>query len=253
MNKNPIFFALLLLLCTCGTPRSSAPIQDNSTGETYRDTIIAPPITGGEGEVGSEEISTDQPVAVEVLPTRYAEFISRRTTSAPALPRANNACHLAVEVRGYEGEDGCDLLLETDAGNLFYVGAEYRGDPLEPGSRISIGFEYMDPDPTNTCTNVDATIRITCWKLLRVSSGIPRPIFCEAYDRPSQWLYDLAKDFSATYITRFPWKDDRYVYLLESPFGQYLFDCRGYQLCQPRKNCLGFIERIREGVVIWEG
>jgi hypothetical protein len=208
---------------------------------------------GGEGVVVPRDADPPPAVNEDVPPTRYADFLSRKNTPAPPLPEASNVCHLPVEIRGYAGQDGCDLLLETDAGNLFFVGAEHRGDPLEPGTRISIGFEYMEADPANACTNVDATIRITCWKLLRVSSGIPRPIVCEAYDRPSQWLLEMASDFSATYITRFPWKEGRYVYLLETPFGQYLFDCRGYQLCQPRKNCLGFIERFREGVVIWEG
>lgn len=237
----------------CGAPRATSTLPDTSSAPEVRDAVIVPPpITGGAGEF-PEEGTAGSGQNDAVTPTRFAPRLSRKTTPAPILPEANNVCHLPVEVREYEGEDGCDLLLETDAGNLFYLGAEHRGDPLEPGTRISIGFEYMEGDPANTCTNVDATIRITCWKFLRASSGLPRPVVCEAYDQPSQWLYELAIDFSATYITRFPWKEGRFVYLLETPFGQYLFDCRGYQICQPRKNCLGFIERFREGVVIWEG
>lgn len=103
------------------------------------------------------------------------------------------------------------------------------------------------------CGNADAIIRITCKRLLRVSSGLPRPILCESYDKPAQWLVSLARDYSATYITRFPWKEGRFVYLMESPFGQYLYDCRGYLICKPRKNCLGFVEDITKGVIIYEG
>ena len=103
------------------------------------------------------------------------------------------------------------------------------------------------------CGNADAVIRITCKRLLRVSSGLPRPILCEEYEKPAEWLVNLARDYSATYITRFPWKEGRFVYLMESPFGQYLYDCRGYLICKPRKNCLGFIEDFTDGVIIFEG
>lgn len=105
----------------------------------------------------------------------------------------------------------------------------------------------------DNCANADAVIRITCKRLVRVSSGVPRPVICEAYDKPARWLHTLAKDYSATYVTRFPWKEGRYVYLMESPFGQYLYDCRGYLICKPRKNCLGFIEDFSAGVIIYEG
>jgi hypothetical protein len=169
-----------------GTPRSGARGEGDSGGNGLRDTIVSPVMPGGEGVVVPRDADPPPAVNEDVPPTRYADFLSRKNTPAPPLPEASNVCHLPVEIRGYAGQDGCDLLLETDAGNLFFVGAEHRGDPLEPGTRISIGFEYMEADPANACTNVDATIRITCWKLLRVSSGIPRPIVCEAYDRPSQ-------------------------------------------------------------------
>jgi len=88
-------------------------------------------------------------------------------------------------------------------------------------------------DP-GSCSNADAVVYVTCMRTLRVTSGLPRPVVCEAYDKPSQWLHDLATNFSATYVTRFPWKDGRYVYLLETPYGQYLYDCRGYMICKPR-------------------
>ena len=189
----------------------------------------------------------------EVPETRYQPYIRRAETPAPALPTPSNGCHLAVEVRNYDGTDGCGLLLETDEGTLFLVGSVPRGDPLETGTRISIGYEYMRDYDGPGCPNADAVIRITCKRLLRVSSGLPRPVVCEAYDKPSRWLLDLAQGYGATYITRFPWRDDRYVYLLESPYGQYLYDCRGYLICKPRKNCLGFIEDFSQGVVIYEG
>lgn len=194
------------------------------------------------------------PSPVPPIPaTVYAPYLRRADTPAPTLPPPDNGCHLAVEVRNYDGLDGCGLLLETDTGVLLMAGATPRGAPLEAGTRISIGWEIMNDYEDRACGNADAVIRITCMRLLRVSSGLPRPVVCEAYDEPPQWLVDLAEDYGATYITRFPWKDDRYVYLLESPHGQYLYDCRGYLICQPRKNCLSFIERFREGVVIFEG
>lgn len=186
-------------------------------------------------------------------PTVFAPYLRRSETPAPALPIPSNECHLAVEVREYDGVDGCGLLLETDSGNLFIVGNNPRGEPLEAGTRISIGYEYMKNFQGSDCGNADAVVRITCMRLLRVSSGIPRPIVCESYDKPSQWLADLAKDYSANYITRFPWDDGRVVYLLETAMGQYLYDCRGYLICKPRKNCLGFIKDFSNGVVIFEG
>lgn len=186
-------------------------------------------------------------------PTVYRPYLRRAETPAPPRPRPDNNCHLAAEVINYDGEDGCGLLLETDAGNLFAVGAVPRGEPLEAGTRISFGYEYMEDIAGTDCTNADAIIRITCKRLLRVSSGLPRPVVCESYDTPSQWLYDLAIGLAGTYITRFPWKDGRFVYLIETPDGQYLYDCRGFLICKPRKNCLGYIEDYSAGQLIWEG
>ncbi|MEL6276566.1 MAG: hypothetical protein AAFU03_15820, partial [Bacteroidota bacterium] len=84
-------------------------------------------------------------------------------------------------------------------------------------------------------------------------SGFPRPIVCRTYDESSQWIYELIQDLRPTYITRFPWADERTVYLFETPSGQYLYDCRGFILCQPKKNCLKFIEDFSAGELIYEG
>lgn len=189
----------------------------------------------------------------KIPPTVYAPFRQRINMPAPPLPEAKNTCFLPVEVRNYDGLDGCGLLLETDEGNLFSLANVPRGEVLEAGARIIIGFEYQKNAPANNCSNADAAIFVTCMRTLRISSGLPRPVVCEAYEVPSKWLYDLAIGYNATYITRFPWADERYVYLLETPYGQYLFDCRGYMICKPRKNCLGFIENYSEGVLIYEG
>lgn len=188
----------------------------------------------------------------ETPPTRYAPRTRRAVTPAPPLPTANNRCHQAVEVRNYDGQDGCGLLLETDDGNLFVVGNTPRGEPLEAGTRISIGYEYVRNPTASPCANADAVVHVTCMRLLRVSSGLPQPVVCESYDVPSEWLVNLARDYSATYITRFPWREDRYAYLLETPFGQYLYDCRGYLVCKPRKNCISFVDDASAGVVIYE-
>lgn len=158
-----------------------------------------------------------------------------------------------MEVRDYGGLDGCGFLLETDDGSLLALGNVPRGEPLEAGTRISIGFEYMQNADPSSCGNADAIVFVTCMRLLRVSSGLPRPVVCEAYDKPHQWLHDLAVQYGATYVTRFPWKEGRYVYLMETPSGQYLYDCRGYLICKPRKNCLSFIEDYSGAVVIYEG
>lgn len=201
----------------------------------------------------SEELSPTGPYLPPVIPpTRYEPFLQRATSPKPALPRARNKCSLPVEVRNYDGLDGCGILLETDDGALLRVGIRPRGEPIEAGTRISIGFEYMQHFDASSCTNEDAVIRVTCMRLLRVSSGLPQTVVCEAYEKPAQWLVDAAKLTAATYITRFPWKEGRYVYLLESAEGQYLYDCRGYLICRPRKNCLSFIDNFSDGLIIYE-
>lgn len=241
----------ILFLAACGGPRVSSFIPPSAPASAAKEPA---PVLPGEVEATPQEEEINGPFAEpEIGPTVYQPYLRREEVPAPALPLPNNSCHLAVEVRNYDGVDGCGILLETDEGNLFLVGNTPRGDPLEAGTRISIGYELMQDFEGSNCANADAVIRITCKRLLRVSSGVPRPVVCEAYDKPDKWLYDLAVGYAATYVTRFPWKDGRYVYLLESPLGQYLYDCRGYQLCQPRKNCLSFIEDFSQGVVIYEG
>lgn len=215
-----------------------------------RDTLPGSPVFAGDEP---EELSPTGPYLPPVIPpTRYEPFLQRTNRSKPALPRARNKCSLPVEVRNYDGLDGCGILLETDNGALLRVGIRPRGEPIEAGTRISIGFEYMQHFDASSCTNEDAVIRVTCMRLLRVSSGLPQAVVCEAYEKPAQWLVDAAKLTAATYITRFPWKEGRYVYLLESAEGQYLYDCRGYLICRPRKNCLSFIDNFSDGLIIYE-
>lgn len=267
------FFALSILLTAC---KSLQPVTRPPDDDRFDDTEL-PPIVGQGGTLdGIEEPGFEPEIAVDSIPedvfagedtpppptgpylppvipdTRYQPFIQRSVSPRPALPRPRNKCSLAVEVRNYDGLDGCGVLLETDDGALLRVGIRPRGEPLEAGTRISIGFEYMQDYESTSCGNEDGVIRVTCMRLLRVSSGLPRPVICEAYDKPARWLVEAAKSTAATYITRFPWKEDRYVYLLESAEGQYLYDCRGYLICRPRKNCLSFIENFSDGVIIYE-
>jgi len=256
LSKHLSFFLFALLLVACGSRRVAVadvpPPVEGATPDQLTDTI--PPGT----EKQLPNIVNDDEIAGPFLPppipeTIFAPYLRRAETSAPGLPYPDNSCHMAVEVRNYDGVDGCGILLESDEGNLFLVGATPRGDPLEAGTRISIGYELMRNFEGSNCGNADAVIRITCIRLLRVSSGVPRPIVCESYDRPSRWLLNLALGVGATYVTRYPWEDGRFVYLIESPSGQYLYDCRGYLICKPRKNCLGFIKDSSSGVLIYEG
>lgn len=251
MNKYWFFGLLaLIFLTTCGGPRlvlAPAPAPEPSPAPA------SAPDTLNFAELPPVGQETGPFLPPEVPPTVYQPYLRRATTPAPGLPQPKNSCHLAVEVRNYDGTDGCGILLETDTGVLFLVGAAPRGDPLEAGTRISIGWELMRDYQGDPCANADAVIRVTCMRLLRVSSGIPRPVLCEAYEKPAAWLLDLARGYGATYVTRFPWKGGRFVYLIESPEGQFLYDCRGYLLCQPRRNCLSFIEDFSKGVLIYEG
>ena len=263
MRKSLVYALPILLICLtgCGS-RPGAPGTPGASngrngpdGEDGRDggivlTVPVKPVEDIPIVTGDTNGPFQPP---EIPPTVYAPFLRRANTPAPSLPVAKNQCHLAVEVRNYDGLDGCGLLLETDDGNLLLAGVPPRGEPLEAGTRLTIGYEYMKGYDGPNCGNADAVIRITCKRLVRVSSGLPRPVVCEAYEKPGAWLHQLAKDYSATYITRFPWKEGRFVYLLESPFGQYLYDCRGYLICKPRKNCLSFVEDFNKGVVIYKG
>ena len=248
MKFHPLPFYLLLLTLSlgCGSRPDRAGSQGQGGGVVVRvedndPEIVEPPRT-----------DLDQVAAVQYPRTVYRPYIRRAETPAPALPAANNVCFMAAEVIDYDGTDGCGLMLETDEGALLLVGAEPRGEPLQAGTRISFGFEYMTDFGGERCPNADAVVRILCMRLLRVSSGLPRPVECAAYERPAQWLVDLAQQQGANYITRFPWADDRFVYLLETANGQYLYDCRGYLICRPRRNCLSFIEDYSQGQVIYE-
>ncbi len=259
MNKLLYFFLLLALLIGCGSPKvvtttTEAPAVLAAPSQRAATDTIPPGADQQEVTLQGDEGEIAGPFLPPAIPeTVYQPYLRRAETTAPSLPYPDNSCHIAVEVRNYDGIDGCGILLESDEGNLFLVGATPRGDPLEAGTRISIGYEFMNNYEGSPCGNADAVIRITCMRLLRVSSGVARPVVCESYDRPSRWLLDLAVGVGATYITRYPWEDGRFVYLIESPSGQYLYDCRGYLICKPRKNCLGFIKDFSSGVLIYEG
>lgn len=201
--------------------------------------IIDPPPQNGEN---------DQPWG---RPTVYQKYLQRPIDPAPPLPPTNIRCETLAEVRNYQGLDGCQMLLETDAGNLLLVASISGGQQIELGSRIRFGFEYVN-NAASACQHADATIRISCVQQVRETSYLPRPIVCEAYDEISEWLYDFALEYAATYITRFPWSSGRYAYLFESADGQYLYDCQGYVLCKAPRNCLQFIEDFSEGVIIYE-
>ena len=184
-------------------------------------------------------------------PTVYQKYLTRSGDPAPPLPVPNNRCETLAEVRDYSGLDGCQMLLETDGGNLLLVETIIGGYNITLGSRIRFGFEYVE-DAVTICMHEDAVIRVTCVQEVRESSGIPRPIVCEAYDEVSEWLYDLAIEYAANYITRVPWSGGRYAYFFETAEGQYLYDCQGYLLCRAPRNCLQFIEDFSEGVLIYE-
>ncbi len=169
-----------------------------------------------------------------------------------ALPSALNSCETVGEVWNFDGLDGCGLLVQTTTGYLFAVDGLPQGYSLEAGTRIRFGFRYAEAAAA-ACQRQDALIRITCMQLLRQSSGFARPFVCQAFDVPTAWVSELVEDLSANYVTRFPWTDNRYVYLFETSDGQYLYDCQGLLLCQPKSNCLKFIEDFSQGKLIYEG
>lgn len=184
-------------------------------------------------------------------PTEYVDLPAARP--GPAQPTARNTCDFVGEVWDFAGEQGCQQVVETTEGYLFSVVKVPPGYYLEGGSRIRFGFEYDRSGQGPNCGADNANIRITCLQLLRSASGFPRPIVCHAHDEPSQWIHELIRDLGATYVTRFPWDGERVVYLFETPSGQYLYDCRGFILCQPPTNCLKFIEDFNAGTQIFEG
>jgi hypothetical protein len=256
--KKYYFFstACILLIIACGGSKSVVvPYEsDPSVAGQASSAPASAPEKPVEELISFNELELSGPFELtEISPTVYEPYVLRSETDAPPLPPASNVCHIPVEVRNYDGIDGCGILLETDAGNLLLVGVSSRGEPLEAGTRISIGFEHMKDYQGADCGNADAVIRITCKRLLRISSGLSRPVLCEAYGAPAEWLVNMTRDYFTTYITRFPWEEGRYVYLMGSLSGQYLYDCRGYLICKPRKSCLSFVEDFSQGVTIYEG
>ncbi|PHI20131.1 hypothetical protein CEQ90_09265 [Lewinellaceae bacterium SD302] len=186
------------------------------------------------------------------VPTRYVDLPVKQQRPGNMRPAASNQCGFVGEVWDFMGENGCGQVVETTNGYLLSVTGVPPGYYLEGGSRIRFGFSYA-ANTSDECTQVDGSIRITCLQLIRAASGFPRPIICEAYNEPSQWIHELIQDLSATHVTRFPWDGNRLVYLFETPSGQYLYDCRGFILCQPPRNCLQFIEDFNAGTQIFEG
>lgn len=192
--------------------------------------------------------------APEFAPIRYVDFptkSNRDMSMINRLPPATNSCEFVGEVWDFANLDGCGYLLETTEGHIFRVSGLPQGYFLENGARIRFGFRYDEGDAVNDCPHQDAVIRITCMQGLRSSSGFERPFVCESFDKPSEWIQELILDLGATYVTRFPWDGDRVVYLFESPGGQFLYDCQGFVLCQPKQNCLKFIDDFSLGKQIY--
>lgn len=190
----------------------------------------------------------------ELSPIRYVEYPTkdnRDPNIVGNLPPATNSCEFVAEVWDFVDLDGCGILLETTEGNIFRVSGLPQGYFLENGARIRFGFRYDEGDAANDCPHQDAVIRITCMQGLRSASGFERPFVCESFDEPSEWIQELILDLGATYVTRFPWDGDRIVYLFESPGGQFLYDCQGFVLCQPKQNCLKFIDDFSLGKQIY--
>jgi len=234
-----------LLFFTCQRPTArvvgSTPAPP-ATQPRFQDSI---PIVDEGRVIGPDVAAGYAPTIYQPLPTS-----DRRTP--PPLPTAANQCDFVGEVWDFTGQDGCGLLVETTDGSLFNVAGLPQGYFLEGGTRIRFGFSYVE-DGASVCMHEDAIIRITCMQLLRESSGFPYPIVCEVHKEPSEWIHELIQDLGALYVTRFPWRDERNVYLFETAAGQYLYDCRGFLLCQPKKNCLQFIEDFSQGELIYEG
>ncbi len=191
-------------------------------------------------------------LAVAETTVSYQPFPDSGKSLGLLLPSAANSCEAVGEVWDFDGLDACGLLIQTTEGHLFAVASLPQGYQLERGSRIRFGFRYTEGESA-PCSRADAMIRITCMQLLRGSSGFPRPFVCQSFEEPSAWLQELVIDLRANYLTRFPWKDGRFVYLFETSDGQYLYDCQGFLLCQPKSNCLRFIEDFSLGKLIYEG
>lgn len=201
------------------------------------------------------EYSVAEPVAI--LPeletsVAYQPFPDSGKSLGLPLPSAVNTCETVGEVWDFDGLDGCGLMVQTTEGHLFAVASLLQGHELERGSRIRFGFRYAEEE-SSPCSRADAMIRITCMQLLRGGSGFARPFVCQSFDAPAGWLQDLVVELRVNHLTRFPWKDSRFVYLFETSDGQYLYDCQGFLLCQPKSNCLRFIEDFSLGKLIYEG
>lgn len=213
----------------------------------------APPTTTTTTTTVAVEPPADSALPATTITTvAYQPFPSGMKLTGQPLPATVNSCETVGEVWDFAGLDGCQLLLQTTEGYLFAVAGLPQGYELEGGTRIRFGFRYAE-DTAAGCGRADGVVRITCMQLLRGSSGFPRPFVCEAFNEATAWIDDLIVDLRANYVTRFPWKDDRYVYLFETSDGQYLYDCRGFLLCQPKTNCLRFIEDFSLGKLIYEG
>ncbi|MGB3545610.1 MAG: hypothetical protein WBA17_01470 [Saprospiraceae bacterium] len=163
---------------------------------------------------------------------------------------ATSECTAKGNVRDFSDLDGCGLLIETDAGELLLPISTPPGYQLEANTRISFGFSVV-PDQMSICMREDAAVRILCLRELRGAGGIPILEECQYLDKPSGWLAEKAEEWKAHTITRYPYRTDGWAYLLETTGGQYLYDCQGTLLCQPRKSCLGLIEEVDEGVEIY--
>lgn len=242
--------AFILGVSSCKSRQSTLPetVSTTKTSSSERPAFDDEiPMTVDDGEVNGPGIeATYAPTEYEALPVQQERLGNMR-------PKASNQCDFVGEVWDFAGEKGCSQVIETTNGYLLSVTGVPPGYYLEGGARIRFGFNYVEGSNKDNCTDVDASIRITCMQLLRSASGFPRPIVCQSYDQPSEWIYELIQDLSVTHVTRFPWDDGRVVYLFESPSGQYLYDCRGFILCQPPTNCLQFIQDFNAGTQIYEG
>lgn len=240
-----LLLSLLLLGFSCQRKLGSVePVSDSSSSAS-----ATPP----------KEVS-EHPAAITVAvlpkgetPANYQPFPASGKSQGLPLPSAVNTCETVGEVWDFDGSDGCGLVIQTTEGHLFAVAGLPQGYELERGSRIRFGFRYAVQEESRPCSTADAMVRITCMQVLRGSSGFPRPFVCQSFDEPSAWLQDLVIEHRANYVTRFPWKEDRFVYLFETSDGQYLYDCQGFLLCQPKSNCLRFIEDFSLGKLIYEG
>lgn len=242
-----LFFCLLVLIVLAtSTCQRKTPLQQPAItypSVTQEDLLVVP---------GTRPVLPTS--STTYAPIRYVDFplkSNRNPTSFASLPPATNACEFIGEVWDFAGLDGCGYLIETTEGHIFRVSGLPQGYFLENGARIRFGFRYDEGDGTNDCPHQDAVIRITCMQGLRAASGFERPFVCESFDTPSEWIHELILDLGATYVTRFPWEDERVVYLFESPGGQFLYDCRGFLLCQPKQNCLKFIDDFSLGKQIY--